>query len=416
MGSENSLSASDMYSKHNTNITGDLSSTTSHKGGNLLATKSKEEFGGLETFSFTTPVKSSDNEIEEFDVADSQAEVKKAAGIVRPVLKKKIGRYSHIKTATVFTLADLDGQTRNMEFRNLFRLSSKDTIVMEELNCHFYQKYSGSFCLGHLYLSENFLNYATVSADVNQSGNTASMMLLDCSGDPSLLFVIPYSHIVSVQKQPPTALAFSNAKLAISLSGYLVISTKNKVEFWLSFSSAKSRDRVSTDLLQRIKTVGWKFDDDFIIGKRNSPPEFEQRSSSPSKSSSRSRLSMKSSFEDLNGGTEEILTMGLKFVNPIIGKDGSEEIERTTQSNLNLWTEYFETRGKDVCIVKDIKAIKNLLATTNGVPDLYRGDFWMLASGAWYTRPSRGYYQSLLRDNKNKINPFEEEIEKDVRR
>jgi hypothetical protein len=66
--------------------------------------------------------------------------------------------------------------------------------------------------------------------------------------------------------------------------------------------------------------------------------------------------------------------------------------------------------------VKDMSKLRELIVQTNGVPDLYRGDFWMLVSGAWNSRPAPGYYESLLIDNIDRINPFAEEIEKDVRR
>jgi hypothetical protein len=48
--------------------------------------------------------------------------------------------------------------------------------------------------------------------------------------------------------------------------------------------------------------------------------------------------------------------------------------------------------------------------------DLYRGDVWMLISGAWNSKPEKGYYGQLLIRNKDNYNPFAEEIEKDVRR
>lgn len=60
--------------------------------------------------------------------------------------------------------------------------------------------------------------------------------------------------------------------------------------------------------------------------------------------------------------------------------------------------------------------LRELIIQTNGVPDLYRGDFWMLVSGAWNSRPEKGYYEKLLADNAGRLNPFAEEIEKDVRR
>jgi hypothetical protein len=120
--------------------------------------------------------------------------------------------------------------------------------------------------------------------------------------------------------------------------------------------------------------------------------------------------------QDLDGSKMMIQTTGLKFTNPIITKDGNPEFDRSTQQDVNKWTEYFDTHGRDVCIIKEMKPLRELITQTNGVPDIYRGDFWMLVSGAWYSKPQTGYYENLLSENKLKKNPFAEEIEKDVRR
>jgi hypothetical protein len=237
------------------------------------------------------------------------------------------------------------------------------------------------------------------------------------------VFVIPYAHIVSVKKQAAAALA-SATKLSISLSGYLVVSTKNKNDFWLSFSNVKNRDRVSDELFSRIKSVDWKFDEDMVIGGRNGPPAPERRLSStlPNHRTSISSLPSHPSQEniprlsDIDGKRVDIHTSGLKFIYPALGKDGNTELDRYSQADLNKWTEYFDSRGRDVCMIKDIKVLRDLLALTGGLPDIYRGDFWMLVSGAWFSKPPNGYYEGLLMENKHKRNPFAEEIEKDVRR
>ncbi|KAJ3269462.1 TBC1 domain member 8B [Terramyces sp. JEL0728] len=407
-GAENSLSASsEMFSKNNSNLTGDLSNNVMNKGGGLLMVRSREEYGN------DTSHKVKESNLGETDIfemnQESQAELDPAD--TKHIL---IARYSHIKTAIVNSLPDLDDQIRNLEFRNLFRLSYQETITMEESPSHLFIKSTSSFVAGNLYLSQNFVNFCSIPPVlVNQVSSTS--MLFDSQSDPQTILVIPYAHIVSVKKQPPTALT-SGLKLSISLSGYLVISTKNKMEIWFSFTSSKSRDRVTDELFARIKTVDWKFDEDMIIGGRNGPQMADikirhRRTSSVSQTSVDSPQ-----IADLDGTKLYIQTSGLKFVFPQVGKKANSEIDRSTQSDVNKWSEYFEKLGRDVCIVKDVKLLQELILSTNGVPDIYRGDFWMLISGAWYSKPPAGYYEDLLKNNENNINPFAEEIEKDVRR
>ncbi|KAJ3256482.1 hypothetical protein HK103_005480 [Boothiomyces macroporosus] len=407
-GAENSLSASsEMFSKNNSNLTGDLSNNVMNKGGGLLMVRSREEYGN----DANQKIKESNlGEADVFEMTrESQTELE-------PVDTKHvlIARYSHIKTAIVSSLPDLDDQIRNLEFRNLFRLSYQETITMEESPSHLFIKSTSSFVTGNLYLSQNFVNFCAIPPVlINQA--TSTSMLFDSQSDPQTILVIPYAHIVSVKKQPPTALS-TGLKLSISLSGYLVISTKNKMEIWFSFASSKSRDRVTDELFAKIKTVDWKFDEDMIIGGRNGPQSVDIKTRHR-RTSSVSQTSVDSpQIADLHGTKLHIQTTGLKFVFPQVGKKANSEIDRSTQADVNKWSEYFEKFGRDVCIIKDVKMLQDMIISTNGVPDIYRGDFWMLISGAWYSKPPAGYYEGLLKNNEHNINPFAEEIEKDVRR
>ncbi|KAJ3320070.1 hypothetical protein HDV06_005720 [Boothiomyces sp. JEL0866] len=408
-GAENSLSASsEMFSKNNSNLTGDLSNNVMNKGGGLLMVRSREEYGN------DTNHKVKDSNLGETDIFEMGQESQAEIEVPMDTKHVLIARYSHIKTAIVNSLPDLDDQIRNLEFRNLFRLSYQETITMEESPSHLFIKSTSSFVAGNLYLSQNFVNFCSIPpVMVNQPSSTS--MLFDSQSDPQTILVIPYAHIVSVKKQPPTALT-SGLKLSISLSGYLVISTKNKMEIWFSFGNSKSRDRVTDELFARIKTVDWKFDDDMIIGGRNGPQSVDIKSRHR-RTSSVSQTSIDSpQIADLDGTKLHIQTTGLKFVFPQVGKKANSEIDRSTQADVNKWSEYFEKFGRDVCIVKDVKMLQDMILSTNGVPDIYRGDFWMLISGAWYSKPPAGYYEGLLKNNEHNINPFGEEIEKDVRR
>lgn len=431
-GTENSLSSSsEMFSKHTSNLTGDLSNNVMNRGGGLLMIKSKEEYGVYE--GHDTPQGYGDIS-EEIDFGDIEEEIpepiKANTGIIGAggaVLIKTNSsvRYSHIKTALVNSLPDLEEQVKNIEFRNLFRISAQESIISTEPSCQYYNKPTSSFLAGNLYLSQNFLNFAAVGsiAGANRTATSTAVShlsgtstLFDTDLDPALLFLIPYSHIVSLKKQAPSALT----RISLSAGGYLVISTKNKGEFWMSFSGSKVRDGVYDRLLMRIKSVEWKFDDDLLgIAASSSHMSGIAAVSRASTSS----LSLPSLAQDSNAPASpsqpialDLQMRGLKFLNPLIERDGSAQLERYSQQNLNKWTEYFDLHGRDVCIVKDMKPLQDLIIYTSGLPDMYRGDFWMLVSGAWGDRPVHGYYEGLLVDNRNRKNPFEDEIEKDVRR
>jgi hypothetical protein len=410
---ENSLVASSvMFSYGNSNMNGDLSSNTANRGGGLLMVKSKEEYGTALYWSESENLTPKQNDADRVESNDT--EFSDQAQIVR---------YSHIKTALVFSLSDLDNQTLNLEFRNVFRLSHRETILSTQENCQYFSPNAKTFHTGNLYLSQNFVNFASLGN--NQSSAVSTSMLFESSADPTLIFVIPYNHIVAVNKHSPTALTFST-KLTFAISGYLSITTKNKVEFWLSFGSTRVRDATHDDILSRIKSVDWEFDGDVVIGGRNGPSldrtvsnsalgTENKRSSllgnvSLQHSASNSGLSV-ASAED-----SEIHTCGLKFIYPAKGHDPNSEHNGATEMDLKRWTEYFENKGKDVCMIKDIPTLRQLIITTAGLPDMYRGDFWMLVTGAWYSKPPSKYYTNLLKQNEGKKNPFAEEIEKDVRR
>ncbi|KAJ3153650.1 hypothetical protein HDU86_005148 [Geranomyces michiganensis] len=301
-GAENSMSAlADMFGKGN--VSGDLSANVGSRGGGILTMgRSRDEFtffsgrsasvmsDALDETDFTeqrfdkameasTPMAADeDNAVgsakaEEVDSAaenENSAQGRGAHALVR---------YASIPAATVKTIAELDVQIRNLELRQLFRLPFAETVVLEEAPVYYYHKAAAASFTGRLFLSPNFFNFIGLGPAGGPGGAsgpaaaalaaTAALslsMLFDAPTDPSLVMVLPYPHIVSVKKQPPTALPAAGKLSAFSLSGYLVLSTKNKQESWLSFANVKSRDRVADMLLQRMKQVDFQFDDDIIIG------------------------------------------------------------------------------------------------------------------------------------------------------
>ncbi|KAJ3283578.1 hypothetical protein HK104_010324 [Borealophlyctis nickersoniae] len=521
-GAEVSLSAtSDMFSKANSS--GDLSSNlSSNRGGNLLMMgRSRDELSyfserqasglddGLDEEDFTDQLRrdgrsprKADPENSSDGDNDGDAEITGGEPTSPSLL-----HYSHLSTSSINSLEDLDTQNKNIEFRNLFRLPYTETVVSEESPCYFYNRATSTTYTGNIYLSQNFLNFASLStaaaaaaAPTASEPSMSTSMLFDSSQEPTLVFVIPYPHIVSVKKQPPTALPAAGKILTFSLSGYLVVFTKNRQELWLSFGNVKSRDKVSDMLLTRMKQVDWHFDDDFVIGGRNGaagrmgegapltnggtglgtpttpgvpgtpglsvPSTLVQRSQSSSTGSLDEYMSVVAGMQqDMNYSTNvgavggvaiHVLQVGLKFlfddlesegVLPLVlrQRGGSQDVidldsvrksappqsvaapaggrpedrekrKREELAAVAKWSEYMDGSGRDVCMIKEMKSLRELIVRTDGIPNKYRGDFWMICTGAWYSRPVNDYYRKLVTDHLGKVGPFTEEIEKDVRR
>ncbi|KAJ3245686.1 hypothetical protein HDU78_008743 [Chytriomyces hyalinus] len=121
-----------------------------------------------------------------------------------------------------------------------------------------------------------------------------------------------------------------------------------------------------------------------------------------------------------------LVLIGLKFLFEREWKDGGylgpeddpeiDEAMREEEVSRAVWMEYLNGHGRDVCMVKDYRVLRELLVTTCGLPHRLRGGLWMLFSGSWHVRPEPNYYQKLVKDHVGIPSPFMEEIEKDVRR
>jgi hypothetical protein len=362
-GAENSLSASsELFAKAGRETTGDLAVNLAVKGASLLAGRSRDDL------EMTSPGSQFMDDMDEQDFTDQRQEIesRNTPTLSNPLTTKNvkederhppIHRGAQLKAGLVHSSNELFSQTKNLEFRTVFRLPLEESIVAEESGCSFHK--GGSAYSGALYFTQSYMCF-TSNPSGSKEDNSFSQ-IYECNYDPVVLFTIPYAHIVSIKKQPPTALPLSGALTSFSLSGYLVISSKNKVEIWISFASIKSRDKVSDDLFQKIKSVDWKFDDDIMIGMRNGGEMMRRRTSS---------RSLTDVFVE-DPAPSGILQAGLKYQFPWgeINGQGNPDAEK-------VWEAYFGTAGRDVCMIKEFPALRSLLLQTFGVPDRFRGDFW----------------------------------------
>lgn len=451
-GAELSVTASsDMYAKGNT--TGDLASNSVNRGGGLLMMtmgRSREElsFNRSGTGRSLGDFGEEDFTEQMLDVGgggvggngsyldDAKPNYRRSSDSRDDgLLTKTPFLYSHITTANINNMENLDLQLKSLEFRNLFRLPTNETVAVEETSCYYFQKSTLLSVLGNVYLSQDFLCFASLvppyqSAIQNlplastlnsllQAAGTANIpsnittvsssslvattlnsLLYDSTCELITAFVIPYPHITSVVKQPPTALPTGGKINTFSISGYLTITTKNKLEYWLSFSNAKSRDKITVELLTRMKNVDWRFDNDIIIGNRNGsiPPESLEKAvalkdsggggGSVGKKSTNARDFM---FGSNNQAKTKIdlLPVGLRLIydgyldngltSPVTGAFILKDPKKTAPGGSGLqgpWLEYLEKNGRDTCMVKDLKMIRELIVRTGGIPNGLRGDFW----------------------------------------
>lgn len=405
-GAECSLSSSsEVFAKAGKDMTGDLAVNTGSKLGAVFGNRSRFDLEKEHSATYH-------GDIEEQDFTDqvavqprSRLSVSSTHNSIVSAQNIEIGpiqRYSHLSLSMVNSIEDLYFQVKNLEFRRIFKLSIDDGILNEEKGVNFH---SSSSTHGILYLSKSYIAFTSAPANCSPTKSA----ILEASYEPSLIFLVPYSHIVSITKQAPTALQLT----AFSLSGYLVISTKNKMEFWISFSSAKNRDKINDILFQKIKTIDWKFDDDFMIGTRNGNLRVQTSQSGYTyTANSKQRLETDDFLPVDYIGREGIILCPLKVKFPL----STHEWQHDESEALQIWNDHLKTAGRDVCIVKDLPAFRNLIVKTYGVPDQLRGDFWMLMSGAWYSKPEPMYYSKLVASCIGRQNPYAEEIEKDVRR
>ena len=409
-GAETSLSSSsEVFAKAGKDMTGDLAVNTGSKLGPLLVNRSRYELDKDHSATFH-------NEIEEKDFTDQinvQHHDRSSSSSHNGILSFQnteflpIQRRSNLSISAIGNITDLYLQVKNLEFKRIFKLPIEEEILSEEKGCYFHSSVS---TFGNMYISKSYITFTSAPSSNSEQKKSR---IFESSYEPLLLFLIPYSHIVSVTKQPPTALPSAAKLSAFSLSGYLAISTKNKMEYWISFSSTKNRDKFNDIIFQKIKSIDWKFDDDFMLGTRNGNMRILPSASGYSytanvKQSAQTEDFLPVDFIGING----IILCPLKVRFPI----QTQEWQHDQSDALQLWNGHLNVAGRDVCIVKDLPTLRNLIIQTYGVPEQLRGDFWMLMSGAWYSKPEPSYYSNLFKSCEGKPNPYQEEIEKDVRR
>ncbi|EMP32967.1 TBC1 domain family member 9 [Chelonia mydas] len=282
---------------------------------------------------------------------------------------------------------DLDARAKSERYRALFRLP-KDEKLDGHTDCTLWTPFNKMHILGQMFVSTNYICFTSKEENL-------------CS------LIIPLREVSVVEK------ADSSSVLPSPLS----ISTKNKMTFL--FANLKDRDflvqRISDFLLQ---TTPKTYSEKEIGGSYNSSDdEVYSRPSSIVSSSPQRSLSSEADGErqfNLNGNTIPTATQALMTMyrrkspeefNPKLAKEFLKE---------QAWKIHFAEYGQGLCMYRTEKTRDLVL---KGIPEIMRGELWLLLSGAineMATHP--GYYEDLVEKSMGKYNLATEEIERDLHR
>uniref|UniRef100_H3C586 TBC1 domain family member 9B n=1 Tax=Tetraodon nigroviridis TaxID=99883 RepID=H3C586_TETNG len=293
---------------------------------------------------------------------------------------------------------DLDARAKNERYRLMFRLT-QDERLDGHTDCTLWTPFAKTHVVGQLFISNNYICFNSRDEDVCQ-------------------LIIPLREVSVVEK------ADSSSVLPCPVS----ISTKNKMNFL--FANLKDRDF----LVQRIS--------DFL---QRTPDSSDAAPPSPSAASvcpSGSRASMR-----LPGLLPSLTCPLAPQVSTILPpRAGSQppqrrqhfhpELPTASQSLLQLyqqhlqedlgpkamkekmkveaWNIHFSEFGRGVCMYRTSRSRELVL---NGIPELLRGELWLLFSGAQNEMAThRGYYGDLVEQAMGQCSLATEEIERDLHR
>ncbi|XP_071853495.1 TBC1 domain family member 9B-like isoform X3 [Apostichopus japonicus] len=126
---------------------------------------------------------------------------------------------------------------------------------------------------------------------------------------------------------------------------------------------------------------------------------------------------MNAKLVQAEGSSEDTGSLGDQFQPALVtlfNRRGSDEISAKESVKEHLWDDHFREYGRGVCMYRTTETLQLII---KGVPEKYRGEIWMLFSGAvneMSTHP--GYYQSLVEQSIGRDCIAAEEIERDLHR
>ncbi|KAL3842336.1 hypothetical protein ACJMK2_020364 [Sinanodonta woodiana] len=256
---------------------------------------------------------------------------------------------------------DLDARSRSDAYRSTFNLPLTEKLD-GDIDCVLLTPYNKQHVYARMYLSENYICIASRVKGL-------------------VKVILPMRDIQVVEKVENSvgANVFTNA---------IVITTKGKMNFM--FSQFKERDLI----LEKISDC---------LSRQNVPTSPLRRTQS----------------RDPDSGPEtapqdEYDIKCQPALVSLFNRRNSDELTAKEAIKEHLWEVHFSEYGRGMCMYRTHRVHELILM---GLPDKYRGEIWMLFSGAeneMATHPE--HYANLVRQSSGKNTLAAEEIERDLHR
>ncbi|XP_041366492.1 TBC1 domain family member 9-like [Gigantopelta aegis] len=249
---------------------------------------------------------------------------------------------------------DLDAKARSEAYRTAFCLPGQEKLDGDE-ECTLWTPYNKQHVWGKLYLSNNYICFASRVRHL-------------------VTLIIPMRDILLVEK-------VDNSVSGNLINHALLITTKGKVSF--TFSQFENRNFI----LEKISD---------LLSRQQSPKRTESVSSEV--------------HGVVDDGNEEFQPALIS----LFCRRDSDELSPKETVKQHLWDVHFSEFGRGMCIYRTYRTLELIL---KGIPDKYRGEIWMVFSGAaneMQTHP--GYYADIVQQSRGKCTIATEEIERDLHR
>ncbi|XP_051882548.1 TBC1 domain family member 8 isoform X2 [Pristis pectinata] len=288
-----------------------------------------------------------------------------------------------LQEPTQITKKDLEARIQTEYFRACFRLPRVEKLD-KIVNCLLWTPYSQCHTTGKLYISENYICFASKE-------------------EGSCNVIIPLQEVVTVEKMEDTSL----------LPNPIIVGVKSKRVF--QFTEIENREHLVEQLNKRLQ---------LLRGEKPSHLEssaVEEMVSSDSLGCAQKLCSGNTAIDSLvdNSNTKKEprhslnseALMALFHLTETESADatlGMEEVKK------RLWYDHFVEYGRTVSMFRTEK-IRKLVAM--GIPECLRGELWLLFSDAvtdLATHPD--YYANLVDESMGKCCMATEEIERDLHR
>ncbi len=293
-----------------------------------------------------------------------------------------------------FLKRDLDARQQSELYRANFRLPSNEKLD-GKLECILFTPYNKDMVRGLMYISPNYLCFA--SRVPNQVSLIIPMRDITC---PERVENQALRNAILVWTRHKENFVFAeidDRKFVIEKISELLAKLGDHEKEYVLADFAFPDDDVEDDDVSVYEEVGAEADE--VIASTNTPslpsPEKKRHNSSPSHN---------------NGSKWSIQPpLGSLFPLPLEAEAAIKQ-----EVKLNLWNVHFSDFGRGISMYRT-HATRELVI--KGLPDKYRGELWMVYSGAineLATHP--GYYEVIVEQSMKSRTQTADEIERDLHR